>query len=258
VRQYLRELIRRRDLIINLVSSGLKAQHRNNLLGYFWWLLDPLLGVLIYYFVVVVILNSGGDNYGAYLVIGMIIWRWTNTTIASASNSIVTQAGLIKQIYLPKALFPLCVSLTQLFNFGFGLIVMGVFFVFFRISPGIQLLVLPYVIITQLVFLLALSLLFAFISVYIRDMDMVLSHLLRLWFYGSPVIWMVDLIPERLDWLLKINPMYYFLSGYRSILMDNAAPSYLALTVIGLLSMAAILVMINLYRKYEHNMVKIL
>ncbi|HXK61769.1 MAG TPA: ABC transporter permease, partial [Acidobacteriota bacterium] len=61
--KYLHELARRKDLLLYLVVSGLKAQHRNTILGYFWWLLDPLLGVLIYYFVVVIVFKRGGDDY---------------------------------------------------------------------------------------------------------------------------------------------------------------------------------------------------
>jgi len=74
MKKYLTDLYKRKDLITYLVVSGLKAQHRNSLLGYFWWLLDPLLGVLIYYFIVVIIFRkAGGPDYGVFLVIGMSV-----------------------------------------------------------------------------------------------------------------------------------------------------------------------------------------
>ena len=86
--QYLRDLIRRKDLLAYLTTSGLKAQHRNSILGYFWWLLDPLIGVLIYYFIVVIVFDrSDGPDYGLYLVIGMIVWRWLSSTFQAASKS---------------------------------------------------------------------------------------------------------------------------------------------------------------------------
>lgn len=75
MRRYLNELYKRKDLILYLVTSGLKAQHRNTFLGYFWWLLDPLLGALIYYFIVVVVFRRGGNDYAMYLLIGIIAWR---------------------------------------------------------------------------------------------------------------------------------------------------------------------------------------
>ena len=73
MKSYLKELLNRKDLLLYLVKSGLKAEHRNSYLGYFWWLLDPLLNVLVYYFVVVIVLGRGGPNYATYLVIGSAI-----------------------------------------------------------------------------------------------------------------------------------------------------------------------------------------
>jgi ABC-type polysaccharide/polyol phosphate export permease len=110
-------LARRRDLVAYLVIAGLKARHRNTFLGYFWWLLDPLLGALIYYFVVVVVFGRGGPDYGAYLVIGLMVWRWLGSSIASAAGAIVNQAAIVTQVYLPKVVFPVTSTLTGLVNF---------------------------------------------------------------------------------------------------------------------------------------------
>ena len=77
MQQYVSELIKRRDLIFYLVKSGLKAQHKNSVLGYLWWLIDPFLNVGIYYFIVVVLFRRpGGADYGMHLVTGMMVWRW--------------------------------------------------------------------------------------------------------------------------------------------------------------------------------------
>jgi len=144
MKKYLKEIFKRKDLIFYLVTSGLKAQHRNSYLGYLWWLLDPLLGALIYYFVVVVVFRAGktGD-YGVYLITGLIVWQWFSSTITTTSKSIVSQAGIISQIYLPKTIFPLGATLTQLVNFGFGLIIISIFLIFSKIIPGFNIVWLP-------------------------------------------------------------------------------------------------------------------
>ncbi|PIP42141.1 MAG: teichoic acid ABC transporter permease [Desulfobacterales bacterium CG23_combo_of_CG06-09_8_20_14_all_51_8] len=259
MKKYIQEMMKRKDLMIYLVLSGLKSQNKNSFLGYFWWLLDPLLSVGIYYFVVVIVFRRAhGAGYGVYLVIGMIVWRWLSSTVLVASKSISQQSGIISQVNLPKIQFPICVALTQLINFGFGLIIIGLFLIYFRVLPGIELLWLPVVMGVQFLFMLALALPVAFVSVFIRDVEAVIGHLMRLWFFGSPVIWYTEMIPERGKWLLAINPMTHLLNGYRSIFSGNGDLPLHALLSIGIASVGFIFVMIYIYYRWEYRIIKVL
>lgn len=258
MKKYISELYKRKDLLIYLVTSGLKAQHRNSVLGYFWWLLDPLLNVVIYYFLVVVLFHRGGEDYGIYLAIGLVVWRWLGSSVGTASRSIIAQAGIITQVYLPKAIFPIGATFSQLINFIFGLVVIAIFLVCFKIIPGIELLWLPFIIVIQLIFLNAISLLLAYVCVFIRDIDTLVNHLMRVWFFGSPVIWQDDMIPEKLRWLLDMNPMTHFLASYRDVLMYHSSPDFIILLLIGLLSILGIVFMIYVYSRHEHKIIKAL
>lgn len=258
MKKYLTELYKRKDLLLYLVTAGLKAQHKNSFLGYFWWLLDPLLNVVIYYFLVVVLFHSGGENYGVYLAIGLVVWRWISSTVSSASKAIFAQSGIITQVYLPKAIFAFGASLSQFINFAFGLLVVAVFLICFRIFPGIELLWLPCIVALQLVFLSAIALLLAYVCVFVRDIDTLMGHLMRIWFYGSPVIWNVDMIPGSIRWLLNINPVTYFLNSYRDVLMYHKSPDMVPLVGIGLFSLLAIILLINVYNRHEHKIIKAL
>lgn len=256
--QYLREIVRRRDLILHLAGANLKAAHRNAFLGYFWWLLDPLLGVLIYYFVVVVLFNRGGEGYGPYLVVGMVAWRWLSATVTGASRAIVSQAGLITQVYLPKAILPATTALTGLANFGFGLVVIALFLVFWGILPGVAFMWLPCVVLVQMLLTLALALVVAYVCVFLRDTDTLVGHALRIWFFMSPVIWTPEMVPDRFGWLVTLNPMAPVLAGYRSVLLANEPPAVVSLLVIGALSAAAVALMTYFYSRHEHHVIKAL
>ncbi|MFO7838381.1 MAG: ABC transporter permease [Desulfosalsimonadaceae bacterium] len=259
MREYIHELLRRKDLVLYLVFSGLKAQHKNSFLGYFWWLLDPMLNVLIYYFVVVIVFQRAkGQEYGVYLVIGMMVWRWLASTVNTASKSIVQQAGIISQVNLPKAQFPIGSVITQFINFGFGLIIIAMFLLFFRIVPGPELCWLPFIVCVQLLFMFALALPTAFISVFIRDVETIISHLTRLWFFGSPVIWYADMIPERGRWMLAANPMAHLLDAYRNILLYHSAPDISALFILAAGSFLVIVTAVFLYYRFEHKIIKVL
>jgi ABC-type polysaccharide/polyol phosphate export permease len=258
MKKYLKELVKRRDLMLYLVISGLKSQHKNSFLGYFWWLLDPLLGTLIYYFVVVTIFGRGGPDYGVFLVVGMIVWRSMAATLTSASRSIISRASIITQVYLPKAILPLGAAVTQLINFGFGLLVIAGFFVILKVMPGFTVLWLPFIIFMQFLFMIAVALPIAFLSVFVRDMENIITHFSRLWFFGSPVIWRVEMIPERFGWLIDINPMAHFLNSYRQSLVHQNTPDVMALSVIGVISLIISVCFLYLYSSYEHKMIKVL
>ena len=259
MKAYINELLKRTDLIKYLVMAGLKSQNKNSYLGFFWWLLDPLLQIFIYYFVVVIVFQRArGADYGIYLATGLIAWRWMITSVSTATRSIISQSGIITQVYLPKVTFPLCTVLSQMINFGFGLIVIALCLVFFQIKPGLANIWLPFVISIQFLFLLALSMMIAYLSVFVRDMELLVNHLLRLWFYGSPVIWYMDMVPESIRWILYMNPATTFLMSYRSIMINNAAPDVMALTLIGFLSSISIFLLLYLYTNYEHKIIKAL
>jgi len=259
MKAYLSELLKRKDLIKYLVVSGLKAQHKNSYLGVFWWLLDPLLQIFIYYFVVVMVFQRArGTEYGIWLAIGLVVWRWLSSSLTTSVRSIISQAGIITQVYLPKATFPICTVLSEMINFGFGLIVIAIALVFFQIQPGLAYIWLPIVIGVQFLFLQATALALAYISVFIRDMEMMTRHVIRLMFYGSPVIWYAEMAPERLKWMLEINPIACFLTSYRNIIIHNSVPDFQYLSIIAVVSVMAIFLLINMYRNNEHKIIKAL
>lgn len=165
MKSYIQEILKRKDLLYYLIKSGLKAEHRNSYLGYFWWLLDPLLNVVVYFFLVVIVLGRESDdfNYAVFLVIGLVAWRWISSSISSASKSILRYSSIINQVSLPKAIFPLSFTFSQLFNYLFGLIVVAVFLLFNGIIPGWEVVFLPLIMLVTLVFLMAL---WFFLSLY--------------------------------------------------------------------------------------------
>lgn len=258
MQKYLLEMLKRKDLLIYLVKSSLKAENRNSYLGYFWWLLDPLLNVVVYYFLVVVILGRGGEDYAVYLVIGLVVWRWMNTTVTTSSRAIKKYASIINQVYLPKSVFPLTAASTQLFNFIFGLVVVAIFLVIFGVIPGWQVVYLPIIILITLLMLLAVSLFIAYICVFIRDIDNILSHITRLFFYASPIIWEGSRLPSQYDWVVAINPVAILLNAYRDVLMYQTSPQFSGLLIIGMSSLLAIVGMLYYYSKNEHKIIKAL
>jgi ABC-type polysaccharide/polyol phosphate export permease len=258
MKQYIKELYRRKDLVHYLVTSNLKAQHRNSALGYIWWMLDPLLSVLVYYFLVVIVMNRGGEGYGPFLVVGLVVFKSFSASITNASKSIIRQAGIITQVYLPKAVFPIASSISQLINFIFGVLVILLFLLINKVPLGLSLLWFPYILVIHLITLTAISLFIAYICVFLRDIENFLTYVNMLLRYGSPVIWDITSLPERFRIIARINPLSAFLNSYRNIFLYNTAPEVVNLLIIGSISIAVSILFVYIYSKTEHKIVKIL
>lgn len=258
MREYLKEIRKRKDLVLYLIQSGLKAEHRNSYLGYFWWLLDPLLNILVYYFLVVVILGRGGENYAVFLVIGLVAWRWISTTVNTSARAILRYSSIINQVYLPKSIFPMTITFSQLINFAFGLIVVALFLIVFGVVPGWQIVFLPLIVLIQLLFLLAISLSVAYVCVFIRDIDNIITHVVRILFYSSPIIWEGGRLPPEYGWIVDINPIAIIIGAYRDILMYQRMPQWTSLAVIGAGSLVAVVGLIFYYSRNEHKIIKAL
>lgn len=258
MRAYINEVRKRTDLILYLVKSGLKAEHRNSYLGYFWWLLDPLLNIAVYYFLVVIILDRGGPDYPVFLVIGLIVWRWISSSINTSANSILRYSSIINQVALPKMIFPVSFTISQLVNFLFGLIVIALFLTFFGVVPTWHIVYLPLIIVITLLFLLAVGSILGYITVFVRDIDNLLTHVIRIFFYASPIIWEGGRLPPEYGWAVAINPIAILVNSYRDVLMYHQTPDFIGLSIIAGVSIIAIIYMIYHYSKNEHKIIKAL
>ncbi len=258
MKKYISELWKRKDLLIYLVTSGLKAENRNTFLGYLWWLLDPFLNIIVYYFLVVVIMKRGGPDYSQFLVIGMVVFRYFSTSISLSSGAIIKNSGIITQVYLPKAIFAFGTTLSQTINFLFGLVVVEILLFFFHISQGIELICLPLIILVQLLFQLAISLFLSYICVFIRDFKNIVGHIIMIMHFVAPVIWEINFLPKKYYWVIKYDPLAWILQAYRDILMYKTFPDFKLLLFLMILSVGFILGMFAFYEKNEHKIIKAL
>lgn len=256
--KYILELWKRKDLLLYLVTSGLKAENRNTFLGYLWWLLDPFLNIIVYYFLVVVIMKRGSPDYSQFLVIGMVVFRYFSTSISLSSGAIIKNAGIITQVYLPKAIFSFGTVLSQTINFLFGLIVVEILLLFFHVSQGFELIFLPVIIIVQLLFQLAISLFLSYICVFIRDFKNVVGHIIMILHFVAPVIWEINFLPSKYTWVIKYDPLAWILQAYRDVMMYKVLPDFKLLFLLMLISMGFILGMFAFYEKNEHKIIKAL
>ncbi len=240
----LRELVRYRSLVRYLVASGLRTQSTPTALGQLWWLLDPLLLGAVYFLLVDVIMRRGGDDFAVFVFASVVVWKHFQTSVRNATAITVSREQAMRQVRFPRSVLPLAATLTETVYFAFGLLVVIVAAIPFGIAPAPALALLPIVAAVQVVLALAIAFVLSALNVFFRDVQHLSGHAFRIWFYLSPGLYAVSLVPERLRTVYDLNPFVTLLPAYHTILLDGGAPDWSALAIV---SAAATLLLLGAY-----------
>ncbi len=234
----------KRAIIRYFVSNLLTTSYRTKSLGFLWALLSPLLFMCVYYLVFSRILGHRPLWFMLHIYLGVISFRFLTGSITQSAHILKSQAGLIRDIAFPKAVLPVAVVTTRLFDLcaGWaGAIVIGAIF---HVLPTPLWALAPAIILIQLILVLGLSFLTAYVGVFFADIDNILEVVTRLWFYLSPVLYFLSEMQDRTAdtplafKLLLLNPMagimnaydYAVFSGHPAVLlsMEQKHSVYLA------------------------------
>lgn len=213
--------------IFRLAKYEERATYQSHYLGLLWQVLNPVIQVGIYYLVFGLGVNGGktieGVPFICWMLIGIIAWFFINTSLLGGSNSIFKQVNVVAKMKFPMSILPsnnIVSNLSAYFPMmGFLLLVL----VAFGIYPTIYWIQYIYYFFAMLVFLFAMGILDSTITVLIRDYHIMLQSILRLLFYVSGPIWDINNrnLPVALVRLLKLNPIYYLLEGFRDTFLSR-------------------------------------
>ena len=227
--QNLARLARYRGLIQSLVARELKARYRGSVLGFFWSFINPLLLLLIYSFVFTTVMPStteGVQPYQLFMFCGILPWTWFSSSLSEAANSLIAGGNLIKKVLFPAEVLPIVSVLTNMVHFFLGLPILIAFLLVYQHYPRPDnLLWFPVAVIVQLVFTTALALILAALSVHFRDIKDILSNLLTLWFFATPIIypWFQPSV-QKFHVFFDVNPFTHIAVTYQEALFFNQGP----------------------------------
>ena len=229
----LRRLFGYRVLIQTLVERELKARYRGSVLGFFWSFANPLLLLLVYTFVFSVVLPArfeGIDNYALFLFCGLLPWTWFSSALTESSNALLANGNLIKKVLFPAEVLPVVAVLANMAHFFLALPILLVALALFAATPpGVtELLWFPVVVAVQFVLTLGLGLMLAALTVHFRDIKDLLSNMLTLWFFATPILYpwtmvasrgpSVGGLPPAGKVLMDLNPFAHLAISYQEIL----------------------------------------
>lgn len=235
----IKEIWNYRDMIVSLVKRDLRGRYKGSVLGFFWTFLNPLLQLLVYTFVFSIIMKAGIEDYYLFLFVALVPWTYFATCVSGGAGCIVGQENLVNKIYFPREVLPISYVISQLINMLLSFLV--VFVVLFISGKGFNFLVWPYlivIILQETLLAFGITMFVSAITVYFRDMMYFLNIIVMAWQFMTPIMYSVDMVPERLRGLFYLNPMTPIIVAYRDVFYYKKAPElhdFILGTIVGVI-----------------------
>jgi lipopolysaccharide transport system permease protein len=250
----LKSINERRELLQLLVIRNLKIRYKNTSLGFFWSLLSPLFLIVIYsVFLKLLKLQMPIP----VLVTGIITWQFLAMCLGDSLNAIIGNSNLVTKTAFPRIILPLAMVKANLINFLLSFVVLFVYLLIAGVDIG-PLYYLPIIMITQFALCLGVALLVSCSNVYFRDTEHMLSMVMLAWFFMSPAIYDLKFIWEKLatmpEWvqtLVFLNPMFGILNSYRVCLLSSFSPGIGYIAISFAVAWAVLFIGIAVFQKLE-------
>jgi len=234
----IRELYQYRGLLFSLVQRELKARYRGSFLGFLWTFLNPTLHMLVYVLLFTVVMRNNTPNYSYFMFVGLLPWLWFSSSVSGGASAISDRRDLMTKVRFPAQVLPSTVVVTNLCNYVLSLPLMVVLGLFYGQLPTWHIIAFPLVVLIQLVFTMALTYILAAINVTFRDLQHIVTNLLTMWFFCTPVLYqlstMQDPTMRQIMWVA--NPMVSIITSYQAMFYEHRLPDAQPLLAVGVFS----------------------
>lgn len=217
------------DLLYLIAVGDFKKTYFDTVLGYLWSLFRPLFlfAVLLFVFTQIFRVGSEVEHYPVLLLFNIVVFSFFQEATIASVGSVVAQEGVVRKTQFPRLVIPLAVVLTALFNFGVNLLVVLVFLIVSGVPIEWTWIFFPFLIALLTVITVAVSLLVSALFVRFRDVGIIWGVLAVALFYATPVLYPIEIVPERFHDLVMINPLTPIFVELRHLMIDSSAPSAL-------------------------------
>jgi lipopolysaccharide transport system permease protein len=242
-----------RDLLLAWTGRIIRGRYQQSIFGWLWAIIQPVATVTIFtiIFTRIVPIDTGNVPYPVFSYMAVVPWTLFAASLNDMAASLVQNMSLVTKIYFQREALPIAAMLARLMDFGVSAIILVMLMFAFRVPiyPA-GWLYLPLIICIQLCLIVGLGLALSSLNVFFRDVQPMLTLVIQLWFYASPIIYPVALVPDGLRPFYFLNPMAGILEAYRAVLLYQKPPDTTLWTA-GLVSLALFVVGWWFFRRVE-------
>jgi lipopolysaccharide transport system permease protein len=242
-----------RQLLSELTKREIAQRYKQSILGYFWVILNPMAQMLVMSFVFSKLFNVSnlGVPYSIYLFAGLLPWTLFSNSLVGATNALVSNAGLLSKIYFPREILVASIILSKIVDFFLASSVFIGMMILFQVPVTWHTLWLFPIFLIQNILSYALGLFLATFNLFYRDVQYLLSLVLMIWMYLTPIVYSPETFPASYRWIFQINPMAVIINAYRQVILAGAAPNLMSISIAAILSCILFILAFRLFKKLE-------
>ncbi len=250
------------SLLLNFTRQDLIDRYSGSILGGAWSFILPLVNILIFVLVFSKIMDAklavlgvefSQYGYSIYLVAGILAWTAFANSVIRITNVFKDKAGLIAKVNISLAVLPVYILVTESIIFFISMTFFAVFLWLIDFTISWHWLLIPLLLILQQLLAYSLGFLFATLSVFIRDIREFVNVIMQLWFWCTPIVYVINIIPEFVQKLFSYNPMFIMVSAYREVIIFHRLPELNNLLLLMLTAMMLFVLSLYLFRKLERD-----
>lgn len=217
------ELRQYRDLFYFLVWRDIKVLYKQTILGFTWAFVGPVFSMIVFSVVFgrLAQLPSDGVPYPIFSYAALLPWTYFSNSMLGATQSLISNAGMLSKVYFPRLVIPLTPVLAKLVDFGIAFLVLGLLMVWYGIAPTLNILFLPLLLLLMILSASGIGMWLSALAIQYRDVRHASSFISQLLMYAAPVVWPASLVPEQFRMLYGLYPMAGVIEGFRSALLGT-------------------------------------
>ncbi|WP_313885220.1 ABC transporter permease [Clostridium sp. DJ247] len=249
----IKQLFEYREMLNNLVRKDLRTRYKGSVLGFLWTFVNPLLQLVVYTIVFSTVMRMNIEKYPMFLFVALLPWIFFANSIQFSAGIIISNKDLVKKIYFPREVLPIALVNSGLMNLLFGFMIVFPALLISRIHLTYALIALPLVILVEYILTLAFSMLFSCLNVYFRDLEHILGIFIMAWFYLTPIVFPVEMVPKKYLNFFFLNPMTVIINSFRDILYYGKLPDIKALLITLITGLLMLIFSYSIFKKLQRN-----
>jgi lipopolysaccharide transport system permease protein len=243
-----------RELLFFVIWRDVKVRYKQTAIGVLWAILQPVLTTAI--FTVIFSQFARFDSleipYPLFALSGLLLWLFVNSSINTASGSLINNTNLVTKIYFPRLIVPLAATLSGLIDLALGFVLLVGLMIFYGVAFNWQIVFAPIFILLAVTLALSLGTLFSAVNVRFRDVKFALPFALQIWMFVSPVFYPASVLSEKWRVVFALNPLTGILEGFRAALFGGAF-DWFALVISVVLTFILALASLFVFKRMEDD-----